>query len=212
MKINKKWLFFISCILWITLIFIFNKYDFMSFTTESMKKYLISNRKATMLAFLILWIVRLSILLPGVTLIILGGTLFGTTNGFLLSMAGMILSETLIYIVARVFPNLNIKSLIKSKYAYMEPLIIKHNYKFLALGIVCPIAPTDIICFLSSSIGLSYIKYILTIIIFNIPMTVIYSYIGISYKESLFSIMILCLSVIILILYTIKIWNGLRTN
>ncbi|NFR57075.1 TVP38/TMEM64 family protein [Clostridium botulinum] len=212
MKINKKYLVFTLCIVWIISIYIFNKYDFISLTIEIMKGYLDSNRVGIMAIFVLLWIVRLPILLPGFTLIILGGTLFGTINGFLLSMVGMVLSETLVYVIARVFSNWNIKNLIKKKYDYVEPLIKKYNFRFLALGIACPIAPTDVICFLSSSLGLSYIKYILTIIISNITIIAIYSYMGISYKESSLSVIILCLSISVLALYTMKIWNGLKTN
>ncbi len=47
-----------------------------------MKGYLDSNKVGIMTIFVLLWIVRLPILLPGFTLIILGGTLFGTINGF----------------------------------------------------------------------------------------------------------------------------------
>ncbi|NFI43205.1 TVP38/TMEM64 family protein, partial [Clostridium botulinum] len=75
-----------------------------------------------------------------------------------------------------------------------------------------PIAPPDVICFLSASLGLSYVKYKLTIIISNIPIIAIYSYMGISYKESSLSVIILCLSISVLALYTMKIWNGLKTN
>ncbi len=109
MKINKKYLLFVLCIVWIILIYIFNKYDFILLTIEIMKGYLNSNKAGIMIIFVLLWIVRLPILLPGFTLIILGGTLFGTINGFLLSMIGMILSETLIYVIAKVFSNWNIK-------------------------------------------------------------------------------------------------------
>ncbi|NFS26709.1 TVP38/TMEM64 family protein, partial [Clostridium sporogenes] len=94
----------------------------------------------------------------------------------------------------------------------IEPLTRKYNFRFLALGIICPIAPTDVICFLSSSLGLSYIKYILTIIISNIPIIGLYSYMGINYKESSLSVIILCLTISVLALYTMKIWNILKAD
>ncbi|NFA59683.1 VTT domain-containing protein [Clostridium sporogenes] len=212
MKINKKCLVFALVIVWIISLYIFNNYDFMPIIIEFIKTYSISNEAGTMIIFISLWIVRLPILLPGFILIILGGTLFGTTNGFLLSMIGMVLSESLIYIIAKLFSNFNIKNLINKKYNYIEPLIRKYNFRFLALGIICPIAPTDVICFLSSSLGLSYIKYILTIIISNIPIIGLCSYMGINYKESSLSVIILCLTISILALYTMKIWNSLKAD
>ncbi len=212
MKINKKYLGFTLVIVWVISLYIFNNYDFIQIIIEFIKEYSISNEAGTMIIFISLWIVRLPILLPGFILIILGGTLFGTINGFLLSMIGMVLSESLIYIIAKLFSNFNIKNLINKKYNYIEPLIRKYNFRFLALGIICPIAPTDVICFLSSSIGLSYIKYILTIIISNIPIIGLYSYMGINYKESSLSVIILCLTISALALYTMKIWNSLKAD
>ncbi|MGO5064900.1 MULTISPECIES: VTT domain-containing protein [unclassified Clostridium] len=212
MKINKKYLVFALVIVWVISLYIFNNYDFIPIIIEFIKAYSISNEAGTMIIFISLWIVRLPILLPGFILIILGGTLFGTTNGFLLSMIGMVLSESLIYIIAKLFSNFNIKNLINKKYNYIEPLIRKYNFRFLALGIICPIAPTDVICFLSSSLGLSYIKYILTIIISNIPIIGLYSYMGINYKESSLSVIILCLTISVLALYTMKIWNILKAD
>ncbi|NFV11847.1 TVP38/TMEM64 family protein [Clostridium sporogenes] len=212
MKINKKYLGFTLVIVWAISLYIFNNYDFIQIIIEFIKEYSISNEAGTMIIFILLWIVRLPILLPGFILIILGGTLFGTINGFLLSMIGMVLSESLIYVIAKLFSNFNIRNLINKKYNYIEPLIRKYNFRFLALGIICPIAPTDVICFLSSSIGLSYIKYILTIIISNIPIIGLYSYMGINYKESSLSVIILCLTISVLALYTMKIWNSLKAD
>ncbi|MDS1002576.1 VTT domain-containing protein [Clostridium sporogenes] len=212
MKINKKYLGFTLVIVWVISLYIFNNYDFIQIIIEFIKEYSISNEAGTMIIFILLWIVRLPILLPGFILIILGGTLFGTINGFLLSMIGMVLSESLIYVIAKLFSNFNIRNLINKKYNYIEPLIRKYNFRFLALGIICPIAPTDVICFLSSSIGLSYIKYILTIIISNIPIIGLYSYMGINYKESSLSVIILCLTISVLALYTMKIWNSLKAD
>lgn len=212
MKINKKYLVFALVIVWVISLYIFNNYDFIPIIIEFIKAYSISNEAGTMIIFISLWIVRLPILLPGFILIILGGTLFGTINGFLLSMIGMVLSESLIYVIAKLFSNFNIRNLINKKYNYIEPLIRKYNFRFLALGIICPIAPTDVICFLSSSLGLSYIKYILTIIISNIPIIGLYSYMGINYKESSLSVIILCLTISVLALYTMKIWNILKAD
>ncbi|ENK1242410.1 TVP38/TMEM64 family protein [Clostridium botulinum] len=212
MKINKKYLGFTLVIVWVISLYIFNNYDFIQIIIEFIKEYSISNEAGTMIIFILLWIVRLPILLPGFILIILGGTLFGTINGFLLSMIGMVLSESLIYVIAKLFSNFNIRNLINKKYNYIEPLIRKYNFRFLALGIICPIAPTDVICFLSSSLGLSYIKYILTIIISNIPIIGLYSYMGINYKESSLSVIILCLTISVLALYTMKIWNSLKAD
>jgi uncharacterized membrane protein YdjX (TVP38/TMEM64 family) len=68
----------------------------------------------------------------------------------------------------------------------------------LALGIICPIAPTDAICYLSAAAGLNYKTYIFTIILANIPLMLIYSFVGISVSDSLFGTTLVILSVMLI--------------
>lgn len=212
MNKNKIIIVLICSTIWIILAYVINEYEFISFGIETIKQYLLSDRQEAMFIFVLLYVIRLLVLLPGATLIILGGTLFGPINGFLLSMIGMGLSETLIYIIAKVFSNSKMKKSIKVRHPDIEPLMEKYNFRFLALGVLCPIAPSDVVCFVSASVGLNYIKYILTIIISNIPLIMLYSYMGISYKESVFSIIALCLSIILIAFYSIRAWNSLKVN
>lgn len=78
------------------------------------------------------------------------------------------------------------------------------------LGIICPIAPTDGICFLSAAVGLKFSTYILTIIISNIPNILVYSVIGISFNDSLASILLVIMSFVAAVLITVRIWSNLK--
>ncbi|WP_205694144.1 hypothetical protein [Clostridium sp. JN-9] len=56
------------------------------------------------------------------------------------------------------------------------------------LWIVCPIAPTDVICYFSTYMGIRYRKYITTVISVNAPLVLIYSYVGKGFSNSLYTL------------------------
>ncbi|MDP4104560.1 MAG: VTT domain-containing protein [Bacillota bacterium] len=163
-----------------------------------------------MALFLGLWIVRLLFFIPGLTLMILGGICFNPLTGFVLSMTGIILSETLVYVVSKLLPLASLNQFLKRKNSNLGKLLEKYNYKFLALGIICPIAPTDAICYLSAAACLNYKTYIFTIILANIPLMLIYSFVGISVSNSLIGITLVILSLVLIAIISVKVWNNLK--
>ncbi|MCT4595452.1 MAG: VTT domain-containing protein [Anaeromicrobium sp.] len=209
MKINKK---YFIVIIWIVVIYFIKKNNIISLDTEILKKYISINEKKQILLFMALWVIRLLFLIPGVTLMILGGLFLGPMKGFLVSMAGMILSETIVYLFAKTVFNSKVKDMINNKYQELSLLIKKYNYGFLALGILCPIAPTDVICFLSASAERNYIKYMFTIIIANLPIILLCSYIGIDYKENIYGVTLMLVSTSMIIFYSLKTWYHMKNN
>lgn len=163
-----------------------------------------------MLLFVGLWIIRLFAIIPGVSLMILGGICFDPLLGFFLSMAGMVISESLVFVLSKTLSNRKLNQFLEHKNPKLKALLEKYNYKFLALGIICPIAPTDVICFLSASVGIHYRTYILTIMIANIPIVMLYSFLGITIGESMIGVTLIVISVVIIGFITIKIWNNLK--
>ena len=166
MRKNTKYVIFL---IWIIIICILKINNIISFDFDVIKKYLEINTQYAMVIFSLIWILRVFMFIPGVTLIILGGICFGPVEGVLLSMIGMIFSETIVFIISRTFIGSRLKDLINRKYPNLNPLIKEYNYKLLGLGIICPIAPTDAVCFLLSSSGINYGKYIMVVIISNVP-------------------------------------------
>lgn len=209
MRLNKKCLITAA---WIILIFILKINNLITFDLEVIRKFLKFNAEYAMVIFIALWIVRIISFIPGVSLMVLGGICFGTTEGFMLSMIGMIVSESLIYLISKTITNTRLKNAISKKYPDITLLIERYKYRFLALGIICPIAPTDAICFLSASTGIKYVKYILTVIIANIPVIMLYSYLGIGYKGSLYIVALLVLTISITTLFSIKTWYSLKNS
>ncbi|RLQ93608.1 TVP38/TMEM64 family protein [Falsibacillus albus] len=196
--------------LWLLSVFILKQTHLLTLNLEALKEFINGNTKYTMLFFVALWIVRLLAFIPGTTLMILGGVCFDPLLGFSLSMAGMILSETLIYVASKTLSSKKINQFLEHKHPTLHVLLDKYNYKFLALGIICPIAPTDAICFLSASARIKYPTYILTIMISNIPVVMLYSFLGMTTGESFFHVTLIILSVVIIGAITITIWNKLR--
>lgn len=66
------------------------------FTIENLKEWVDKSSMAIFL-FLSLWILRLIIFIPGITLTILGGLVFLPVQAFFLSLVGLILSGTLVF-------------------------------------------------------------------------------------------------------------------
>lgn len=196
---------------WILIILILNIcFDF-SFSVTSLKQYLLYNTAYAVIIFIALWFLRFIVLLPGVTLMILGGICFGPLYGFLLSMIGILLSESFIYIVSKYFKTNLFKTNKFSKYKSFNAFSKKDPAKFLFLGIICPVSPTDMICFISASY-MSYSKYILIIFLGNIPFMALYSFLGTSYENSLLSIILIIFSILLISIYTFKYWNNIKVT
>ncbi|MFD0048091.1 TVP38/TMEM64 family protein [Actinomycetes bacterium NPDC127524] len=197
---------------WILAVYILKQNHLLTFDLEVLKGYITANTKYSMFIFLGLWIVRLFAFIPGVPLMILGGICYDPIIGVSLSMAGMLTSETLIFILSKTISGPKFNQFLKHRNPQLKSLLDKYNYKVLALGIICPIAPTDAISFLSASAGIKYRTYILTIMISNIPIVILYSFLGITIRDSMLSVTLIVISVIIIGVITIKIWNHLQQN
>lgn len=207
MKLKRSYL---VALIWIILIITVKKMNIISFDMTTMLGYLKTNQHAAMAIFLLLWIGRLVLFIPGVIFMVLGGIFFGPVYGFLLSALGMVLSETILFLVSKSFVGLKLKKMISKRYSDIEPLIELYNYKFLALGIICPIAPTDAVCILTVSSGINYIKYILTVLFANLPLILIYSSIGVDTGSSSLGIVLVLITSVLVGIFSINIWNNLK--
>jgi uncharacterized membrane protein YdjX (TVP38/TMEM64 family) len=205
----KKKSKFLIILIWITLIIILKKYNIITFDMVTLKRYLQGNGKYAMAIFLLLWMARLLIFIPGTVFMILGGIYFGPVSGFLLSLIGIIASESILYLVAKTFLGEKLKLSINKKYPNIGPMIEIYNHKFLALGILCPIAPAYAVTILTVTTGISYVKFILTVFLANIPLILMYSLIGISFTKSIYSMALISATIIIFVLFSINIWNKL---
>ncbi|RJS62623.1 TVP38/TMEM64 family protein [Bacillus sp. PK3_68] len=204
----KKSIFIIA--VWLVSIYVLKHNHLLPSDMDELKEFISRHTEYAMLLFVALWCLRLLVFIPGATLMIFGGVYFEPLLGFLLSMAGIILSETLVYLFSKTVIGTKLSRLLEKKRPELGALLETQNYKFLALGIICPIAPTDAICFLSASLGAKYMRYMLTIIVSNLPLLLLYSLIGTSISESLIG---MTAGVVLLggvTVVSINIWNNLK--
>lgn len=164
------------------------------------------------LFFVLLWTMRLVLFIPGVTLMLLGGLIFEPSKAFLLSLIGIVLSDTLIFLLAKSNLLNKLKSKISDKYPDLIQLIEMYNYKILAVGVLCPVAPTDVIVFLSSSMGMNFIRFIMIFIGVNLPALFLYSYLGESFEGSIFNTIFILVTLLASGILSMKLWKELRLS
>ena len=134
------------------------------FSIDTLRKW-IDRSEYSKLFFILLWGIRLIAFIPGVTLMLLGGLIFDPSKAFLLSLIGIVLSDTLIFLLAKGNLFKRLKEKVSNKYPDLVKLIDRYNYKILAIGVLCPIAPTDVIVFLSSYMGMSFIRFVMHLVL-----------------------------------------------
>lgn len=193
--------------LWIIIILILFRKDLITTDYTVLIRFLKSHENYITLIFIALSTLRIFILLPGSIFMVIGGIIFPPLKAFTFSMISMILSQSIIYFIARTFSNAPIKKYVFNKYPNLNKLIIVNNYKFLSLGILCPISPTDAVSFLVCCNGAKYIKYISIIIASNLPMMFLYSFVGESFKNSSLYFIIVLSLIIVIFYYTKKEWS-----
>lgn len=206
----KKNIKYIVIFIWIIIICILKINNVISLDIDVLKQYFEINTLYVMVIFTLIWILRIIVFIPGITLIILGGACFGTVEAILLSMIGLILSETIVYMLSKTILGPKLKNLINNKYPSLSPLAKEYNYKLLGLGIICPIAPTDAVCFMLASVGMSYGKYIMVVIVSNVPGLLLYSFLGLSFTNSILAVTLTVVSIVMITIFSIKIWNNLK--
>ena len=173
---------------------------------------LVKESNISYLIFLGLWIIRLFVFIPGMTLMLIGGVIFSPIEALILSLSGLVISDSIIFILGKSGLFEGLKNKIKEKYSDIYSLIEHENHKILAVGILCPIAPTDVICYLSSYLGLSYRRFIITFIAANIPALVLYSFLGDSFNDSAYKSIFIISTLVVTSVITIKEWRKLKLS
>lgn len=182
----------------------------MTTDVQNLKAFVYKYEAYAEIIFVLISTLRVITFIPSTIFIILGGLVFGPIEGFILSMCAMVFSETIIYLIGKYLRNSRLKEHIYKKYTSIVKMVDEFNYIILAIGVLTPITNTDLFCLVSSFMGLKYLKYILTIIIANIPLMLIYSYIGSGVTNSSYSIVIPVLILIPILIYSYYKYKGMK--
>lgn len=172
-------------LLWISTLFLLYKNGLLTLDIEHIQKVLEENKHHAMSLFVLLFSIRVFLFLPSLPFMIMGGLLFGQWKGFCLSIIGITVSLSIVYVTSIMFSESAWIQKIKRKHSRLMPVVEKYNHRFLAVGILAPVANTDAVCLLSTFTGISYQKYILTAVLVNIPTALLYSLLGNTYNTSI---------------------------
>jgi uncharacterized membrane protein YdjX (TVP38/TMEM64 family) len=202
-KISK----FLIIVIWGALIYILFRLNLLTGNIDNLNQFFNGCDSFKVLIFIGLSTFRIVALIPSAVFMILGGILFNPLKGILLTLISIILSETIVYLTSRILIGSNIQNYITNKYPKLYELLLKNNTRILAIGILCPVAPSDVACFLASSTGISYRKFILTVVISNMPMMILYGFLGNSFLSSGSNTIMLLGIIIIISIYSLYLWS-----
>jgi len=201
----------IAIVFWISILFVFFKYQLYNNGVNKIIFFLNTYGKFSTVLFFIIASLRIFTLIPCTIFIIVGGILFNPYEAFILTATANLLSEILLFFFARLTFGMSYQNKIINKYPKVYNMIKKNNVQILALGVSSPVIPTDIICFFSVLAEISFIKYTLTIFFADTPIILLYTFLGISIKYSLYVFAIMLFIVILVNYFNFKKWSN-QTN
>jgi uncharacterized membrane protein YdjX (TVP38/TMEM64 family) len=197
---------------WIAILLIFFKFQLYDDGTNKIIKFLNTYKEYSALLFLIIASLRIFTLVPCTVFIIIGGVLFNPLEAFVLTAIANLISEMLLYFFAKLTLGKSYQNKIIQKYPKIYDMVKKNNVQILALGVSSPVVPSDIVCFFSVLTEISLLKYILTILIADTPVILLYTFLGISMKYSLYVFLAMLIILILVNFINFKKWNNQITE
>lgn len=193
---------------WIVILFIFLKYQLYIDSVDKITGFLQAYPNYSTLLFLIIASFRIFTLVPCTVFIIIAGILFNPVKAFVLITIANLLSEVLLFLFVRVTIGMRYQEKIINKYPKIYRLIQDNNVKVLALGVSSPVVPSDIVCFFSTLTGIPFSKYVFTIFIADTPIILLYTFLGISIKYSLYVFIVTFIIIISVSYMKYRNWNS----
>lgn len=203
-KLFKCIVFFV----WALILLIFLKYQLYSNGSDKVIKFLNTYKEYSALLFLIIASLRIFTLIPCTVFIVIGGVLFNPLEAFLLTAIANLISEILLFFFVRLTLGMSYQNKIIQKYPKLYNRIKKNNVQILALGVSSPVVPSDIVCFFSVLTEITLIKYILTIFLADTPVILLYTFLGISIKYSIYVFAAMLIILILVNFINFKRWNS----
>lgn len=206
----KRFIKFSAAIICLALIYMLFKLNLLSGNANSLNHFLSTHGNYKEIIFIALSSLRILALIPSAVFMVLGGIMFNPIEGFILTFISIVLSETFIYILSKIFVGSAIQNYLVNKYPKLYNMILKNDTKILAIGISCPITPSDVSCFLASFAGIRYKKYIITVVAANIPMMILYNLLGNSVMSSSTGTVITAAIIALISIVYIYLWKKVQ--
>jgi len=193
---------------WLSIIFIFFKYQLYNDGVHKITKFLNTYPQYSALLFLMIASFRIFTFVPCTVFIIIAGMLFSPLETVILTTISNLLSETLLFFFTKLTFGMNYQNKIIDKYSKIYNVIKKNNVQILALGVSSPVVPSDVVCFFSVLTGISFKKYTLTIFLADTPIILLYTFLGISTKYSIYVFIVTLIVIVIISYFNFKKWNN----
>ena len=198
----------IVLLFWIAILSIFFKFQLYDNGTDKIIKFLNAYEEYSAVLFLIIASLRIFTLVPCTVFIIIGGILFNPLEAFILTAIANLISEILLFFFAKLTVGMSYQNKIIQKYPKLYNMIKKNNIQILALGVSSPVVPSDIVCFFSVLTEITLLKYILTIFIADTPVILLYTFLGISMKYSIYVFVAMLIILILVNFINFRKWNN----
>ena len=193
---------------WALILFIFFKYQLYNDGVHKITFFLNTYPKYSALLFLIIGTLRIFTLVPCTVFIIIAGILFSPLEAFLLTTISNLLSEVLLFFFTKFTFGMAYQNKIIDKYPKIYNVIEKNNVQILALGVSSPVVPSDVVCFFSVLTGIIFNKYVLTVFLADTPVILLYTFLGISIKYSIYVFIATLVAIIIFSYFNYNKWNN----
>lgn len=198
----------IVLIFWAAILLVFFKYELYNNGTDKIIKFLNTYEEYSELLFLIIASLRIFTLIPCTVFIIIGGVLFNPLEAFILTAIANLISEVLLFFFVKLTFGMNYQNKIIQKYPKIYNMVKKNSVQILALGVSSPVVPSDIVCFFSVLTDITLIKYILTILIADTPVILLYTFLGVSIRYSIFVFVAILIVLLLVNFVNFKRWNN----
>lgn len=209
LRINYKIVFlFIYLIVLVTLY----KFNLIPNDLQSLKKVVLSNPDSILLTFMFLSIVRIFMGIPGSVFCVLGGLIFSPLQAALYSLIAYTTSLIIVFFIGRYLFADKLKSWLMKKNPNLHQLLSNNGTKVFTVGLLCPLAPGDLLCMMLSTLDISFFKYVTIVLITHVPWVLIYSFLGYSFHMPLPIIVLLLIGTLLITLYSIKSWNKVKAQ
>lgn len=199
-------------LLWISIAIILYKMGFLSTDSSNFVSIIKGNYIEMQILFVFISTMRVLIFIPQTVFILIGSVIFGPYTSFILSLLALFFSQSIIYFIGVYFN----KNLLKDNWISKNPSIIElvktYSYKILALGIICPVTPSDLITATAGYINLGYKKCISLIVLVDAPLIFLYGFLGSGLTDASWFKLIALLILLLISYYSFMIWRKIKSS
>lgn len=201
----------IIIIFWVVVVFAFYTLGLITTDLNKINSIIGSNPIKMRCLFVLLSTVRVAFFIPQTILIICGSMLFGPYEGFFLSILSLAISQSIMYGVGSFFQKQLLGGAFLEKNKETITILKKYGYKVLALGIACPVTPSDLITVSAACIKMDYRKCIATIVLADAPMIFLYGFLGTGIENNIIFKILAIAAITFLSFYSFFIWNKIKS-